>query len=76
MLLDIANAENRGLTLPPMSLFISGYLDTMKVMEGRGLSRKAMKKLIEKQNELTDYAFELEAERKESLRQKAQDRGE
>jgi hypothetical protein len=76
MLLDIANAENRGLTLPPMSLFISGYLDTMKVMEGRGLSRKAMKKLIEKQNELTDYAFELEAERKEGLRQKAQDRGE
>jgi hypothetical protein len=67
LLLDIAREEKRRLALPPMSLFISHYLETLKVMERKGLSRAAMKKLIDKHDELTEYAFELEAERRKKL---------
>jgi hypothetical protein len=47
-----------------MSLAISVYLETLRVLEGKGLSKEAMKKLLERHEELTDYAFELEAEQR------------
>lgn len=40
---------------------------TLKLLgcwSGKGLSKEAMKKLLERHEELTDYAFELEAEQR------------
>jgi hypothetical protein len=64
LLMDIAHEEKRRLVLPPMSLAISVYLETLRVLEGKGLSKEAMKKLAERHEELTDYAFEIEAEQR------------
>ena len=64
VLMDIAREDKRRLVLPPISLAISVYLETLRVLEGKGLSKEAMKKLLERHEELTDYAFELEAEQR------------
>jgi hypothetical protein len=65
MLLEIARKENRGLTLPPASLAITHYLDTLSAIEKGGYSRDVMRKLDARYTELEDFAFELERQRRE-----------
>jgi hypothetical protein len=48
LLMDIAREEKRRLVLPPMSLAIDLYLETLRVLMGKGLSKEKMKELAER----------------------------
>lgn len=67
---EIAREEGRVMALPPMSLFVSHYLEALKLMEGDGLTREAMRKLQAKHDDLYEFALELEKERRKNLRER------
>src|SRR5262245_46374495 len=63
MLLEIASKEKRRIVLPPASLAINHYSETLSAIEKGRFSRQTMRQIDAKYSYLEDFVFELERER-------------